>query len=165
MVLVIYSLANFDAVPAQHYLATAAQKRKWRPKTDEELRELIEDLFLRKDEQELAAEADMEDPSEQELPILKEAVRFLEEWRLAAWVLELNYSAGVPPPTETVLQRYELARSQLPEPVRPRPVGDVTQNKAREWARRWRQRWGARHGSLPVREDISPVEAREKASI
>ena len=101
---------------------------------------IIEDLFLQVDDVERAAHTGLEAPGEQRP--LKEAIRFLEERRLAAWATDLNNGAAAPLTTESVLQRDELDRNQLPEGVRPRSVGVVTQNGARQYARLWHQRWG-----------------------
>ena len=85
---------------------------------------------------------------------MKLAVDVVQEWRLAAWTQDLNYTKGVAPRTEAVLRQLEQARQALPEAVRPAHRGDVYHPPARVWAARWRKRWGGRHGRLRVREAI-----------
>ena len=157
----VYVLGGYSAVPAGCYLARAAARRCWEAKSEEDLQTIVEDAFLETGDQELELLTNEDNSTDQSA--LREAVRFLEEWRLAGWAKALNERQGVAATTDSTLRRYEYARLQLPESVQPRGAGPVTQSRGREWARRWRKRWGASYGYLRVREDVSADEIQEKA--
>ncbi len=93
---------------------------------------------------------------------MKAALSYVEQWRLAQWVTQLNETQGIAPSTESVLQHYEEQRQQLPEAVRPVAVGVPAQTSARVWAGSFRRRWGGKHGRIPVREQIPVAELRNK---
>ena len=157
-VLIMYVLAGYTADPAARYLASVARKRGWPEKSEDVLIREAEEVFLAwGDVEQLAALTCLESPSWPEA--MKVAVRVVEEWRLAQWVLRLNEQQGVAPSTALVLKRCEQAFSRLPEGVRPPYLGTEAEARARMWARRWRLRWGARHGRIRVREDV-PLEGR-----
>ena len=159
-VLIMYGLARYNVSPAVKFLAGSARKRHWPSKSDEELGVFVEDLFLQSDPAEFDALQDTEAPSD---PVaMKLAVDVVQEWRLAAWTQDLNYTKGVAPRTEAVLRQLEQARQALPEAVRPAHRGDVYHPPARVWAARWRKRWGGRHGRLRVREAIPVDDMRSK---
>ena len=162
-VLIAYVLAGYTADPAARYLATVARKRGWPDKSEDDLRREAEEVFLAWDDmEELAALTCLENPSNPEAT--KVAVRVVEEWRLAQWVLRLNEQQGVAPSTALVLERREQACSRLPEGVRPPHLGTEAEPRARMWARRWRLRWGARHGRVRAREDVPLEERRAKVA-
>ena len=162
VVLIAYVLAGYTADPAARYLATVARKRGWPDKSEGDLMREAEEVFLACDEDELAALTCLGNPSNPEAA--KAAVRVVEEWRLAQWVLRLNEQQGVAPSTALVLERREQAFSHLPEDVRPPYIGTEAEARARMWARRWRLRWGARHGRIRVREDVPLEERRAKVA-
>ena len=162
-VLIAYVLAGYAADPAARYLATVARKRGWPSKSEDDLKREAEEVFLAWDDmEELAALTRLENPSNPEAA--KVAVRVVEEWRLAQWVLRLNEKQGVAASTALVLERREQASSRLPEGVRPPYLGTEAEARARMWARRWRLRWGARHGRIRVREDVPLEERRAKVA-
>ena len=160
--LVIYSLTDYTAEPAAQYVVAYARKRRWPPKSPDELCALVEDCFLHTDVGELAALADTSAPADP--AVMSTAIPFVQEWRLVGWTRNLNYNKGVAPNTEAVLLRLEQDRLVILEGVRPAPRGCVQQARARVWARRWRRRWGARYGSLRVRETIPVADMQSKAS-
>ena len=163
VVLLIYGLAGYTAEPAVLYLAHAARKRKWPEKQDDEVTRIVEDTFMSVDVHVFAHLLDASDPAD--LSALKEATKYVEQWRLFSWAREQNVAHGIAPTTASVLVRYAALRLALPEAVRPAAAGDVTQSVAREWARRWRLRFGGRFGRLRVREDLTDEEAQEKARV
>ena len=162
VLLIAYVLAGYTAIAAAKYLIGEAARRKWSVKPEEEVRMLIEDLFLAATEQELADLCHLPDPKDPRAA--KMAVRLVEEWRLAAWVENLNYARGVAPSTEAVLQRLGQQLQALPAGVRPDAPGVSAEGRARMWAMRWRRKWGAKYGSIRPKEDIQPAEMRQKAS-
>ena len=163
VVLIVYVLAGYTADPAARYLATVARKRGWPDKSDDDLKRRAEDVFLGcGNRTELAALTSLQNPSSPEA--MRVAVRVVEEWRLAQWVLRLNEQQGVAPSTALVLRRCERAFAPLPEGVRPPYLGTEAEARARMWARRWRLRWGASHGRIRVREDVPLEERRGKVA-
>ena len=159
--MIIYMLAAFRAAPAIKFLELTARKRKWPEKSTEELQQLVEHVFLEVDVAWLAHASDLEEPEDP--AATKEAIKWVEEWRVFEHVKDLNQRLGLAPSTEQVLQKLEENRLQIPLPLRPAPRGATAEVKARMSAKRWRGRWGARHGRLGLAEDISLAEKRDKA--
>lgn len=160
VVLILYMLGDWRPEAAMRYLAAAGRKRKWPGREEEDLRELVEKAVLEADASELAGLGDLEAPT---APLaMKEAVAYLEEWRLKVWVEVQNQQKGVAPSTGCLLRRLEERRGSIPAVVRPVAVGFAEEAKARMWAMRWRRRWGGRHGRLRVRDDVGPQEMRDK---
>ena len=159
--LIIFTLAGYVVAPAAEFLAKAAAKRRWPEKTAEELKVVVEDLFLAVPVEELNELCDLENPKDP--AAASEAVRLTEEWRLYRWVRGLNYGRGVAVPTETVLQRFEDQRLRLPEAVRPAYKGVAAMASARMWAKRFRGRFAGGHGRVRCKTDVGAQEIRGKA--
>ena len=160
--LIIYVEAGYVVEPATTFLANSGRQRHWPTKSEEELAEMVENLFLEVDDMDEFANLTSKcEPSDPEA--MRKAIAYVEQWRLATWVTGLNSAHGVAPTTDSVLQRKEAMRLQLPEDVRPQAVGSSSDAKARVWCRRWRLRWGARHARVRIREDVSLEEKRTKA--
>ena len=151
------------ANPAITWLANCGRQRHWPERSEAQLAEMVEDIFLGvEDFDELAALTDKTDPAD---PVaMRRALAYVEQWRLATWVGQLNSEQGVAPTTESVLGRKEAQSARLPEDVRPPAVGTSSDARARMWCRRWRLRWGARYARIRVREDVSFEEKRSKAT-
>ena len=158
--LIKYALSGYVAEPAVKYMANYARRRRWPERDEQVLAEMVEQYFLDVDVDELTALADTADP--QDAAAMREAMPYVEQWRLCVWATRLNEQHGVAPSTDSVLMRLEANRMQLPEEVRPRAVGCVADGRARKWALGWRRRWGGRHGKIRVREDVPVAELREK---
>ena len=161
VVLIVFMLSGQHVDPAVKFLVDFGRRRKWEPKEDDELKTMVEDLFLAVDLDVLTELCDLANPSDP--AAAKEAVRISEEWRLAQWVKRLNEQQGVAPSTDMVLGNLEAHRAELPEAIRPPWRGVAAEARARAWAYRWRRRWGARHGKLPVRPVMAPEEMWAKA--
>ena len=163
-VLVMYVLAGYAADPAARYLAMEARKRQWPSQTEDDLKRKAEEVFLECSDMGWLAELTcLESPSNP--AAMKVAVRVVEEWRLAQWVLRLNERQGLAPSTAQVLARAEQAFERAPEGVRPPYLGAVAEARARMWAYRWRRRWGGRHARIRVREDVPLEERRVKVAL
>lgn len=160
-VLIIYFLAGNDAEPAVKFLTVSGRKRRWPLQEEDALQVMVEELFSQADADYLARLANLEDPLD--AVAMKDALAYVEEWRLFSWAQKLNSDLGVAPSTDCVLRRFEENRMQVPEEVRRRAVGSVAENRARQWARRWRRRWGGRHGSIKAREVVPLPEMLDKA--
>jgi hypothetical protein len=158
----IYMLAEYRAAPAIRFLHVTGRKRKWPERSDEELQRLVEDSFMNQDVAELAAMCNVEGP--QGTALTREAVQYVDDWRAAEYVRDLNARLGVAPSTADVLQKLESNRLQWPEAVRPSPKGTVGEAKARVWAQRFRRRYGGKHGRVRIVDDIPLEEMRSKAS-
>jgi hypothetical protein len=160
--LIIYSLAGYTAEPAVKFLAVSGRKRRWPFRSDDALQVMVEDQFLQVDADHLACLTDLDDPVD--AAAMRQALSYVEQWRLFAWVERLNSELGVAPSTDFVLRRLEENRMHVPEDVRPRAVGSVADGRARQWARRFRRRWGGRHGSIKVREVVPLPELLDKVA-
>ena len=158
--LIVYSLSGYTAQPAATFLLNSGRKRHWPDKEDGELLEMVERLFMECDLEELALLSDIEDPMD--IAALKAALPYVEQWQLVQWTARANLRQGVAPSTESVLQRYEERRMQLPAAVRPCAVGVASRGSARVWAGAWRQRWGGRHGRIRICEQVPVEELRTK---
>ena len=158
----IYLLAAYQAEPVVPFLRATAKKRRWAAKGDDEMERLAEDLFVGSDVDQLAAMADLESP--QDPAVAKEALKYVEEWRILAHARDMNHRLGIAPSTDHILQQLEANRLQIPEPLRPPSRGTVAEAKAKMWARRWRLRSGARHGKLRVSDDVPLAEMQQKAT-
>ena len=142
VVLISYALCNYKAPAATKYLTITGRKRKWPDRTEAELEELVETLFLECETEEFTELADQANPKDVE---------------------DQNARLGLAPSTESLLDRWRQRAAAYPEESRPRDPGLVTESKARKWAFKWRGKWGAKHGAIKVLDEIPAGEARSKA--
>jgi hypothetical protein len=158
-----YALAGCSAEPAVRFLVATGRQRHWPERAEDDLRTLVEDLYLQIDLEDLVSLMDTESPLD--AAAMRAAQRRVLEWRLFTWTQGLNYDKGVAPCTAALLDRLEECRSSLPGVARPISRGGVTESRARRWATRWRRFWGGRHGRLRLREPITAATMRSKAVV
>ena len=161
VVLISYALCNYQAPAATKYLTITGRKRKWPDRTEAELEELVETLFLECETEEFTELADQANPKDP--AAFAVAVRYSEEWQMFVFVEDQNARLGLAPSTESLLDRWRQRAATYPEESRPRDPGLVTESKARKWAFKWRGKWGAKHGAIRVLDEIPAGEARGKA--
>ena len=162
--LILYDKGGHDpAAAAADFLAKEAQKRQWPAKPEAEVRRIPQDWFLEIDINDFNDLCDSASPSDP--GAMRLAMQFWQEWSLAAWVEDANFSKGVAPSTAIVLDRYEQLRLDVPEAARPAARGVVAQGKARAWALRFRNRWGLKHGAIPAVDDVPVQEMNQKARV
>ena len=161
-VLIIYGLSGYAAQPAATFLLNNGRRRHWPDKSQEELEEMVEALFMKCDIDDFTKLTNTQEP--QDMAAMKAALSYVEQWRLVQWVSQMNEAQGIAPSTGSVLQRYEEQRQELPDEVRPAAVGVPAQTSARVWAGSFRRRWGGKHGRIPVREQIPIEELRSKVA-
>ena len=161
--LILYDKGRHDPAAAAEFLAKETQKRQWPAKPEAEVRRLPQDWFLEIDINDFNDLCDSASPSDP--GAMRLAMQFWQEWSLAAWVEDANFSKGVAPSTAIVLDRYEQLRLDVPEAARPAARGVVAQGKARAWALRFRNRWGLKHGATPTRDDVSAQEIEPEGPI
>ena len=159
--LILHCKAGYEASAAAAWLSGVARQRHWEARPEEEVKRLVDDLFMQVDEQELADLQDESNPSDQQAMHI--AVRFWEEESLAVWVEDTNQRKGVAPTTDIVLERLERQRLEVPESSRPASRGVAAEVKARMWAMRWRRGHNLRHGAIPTREPLTIDEMQDKA--
>ena len=159
--LILYDKDQHDPAAAAAFLKKEAEKRQWPSKPELEVRKLVQDWFLEVDLNEFTDLCDAANPKDP--GAMRSAMAFWQEWSLAAWVEEANYSKGVAPSTAAVLDHSEQLRADVPEAVRPAARGVAAQGKARAWAFRFRQRWGLSHGAIPAQDDMPATELNQKA--
>jgi hypothetical protein len=160
VVLGIYVNAGYQAAPAVKFLENTASKRSWAEKGGDELERMVEDLFAEVDLEELVSWSSLEEPSDPSA--IKQVLRYVQDWRAAEYVRDLNTRIGVAPSTEDILRKVEENRLQLPLPSRPESKGTAAEAKARMWAKRWREKWGGRYGKLRVQDDMTLAEMQQK---
>ena len=98
--LIIYSLSDYALEPVVKFLAANGRKRHWPEKSDGELQVLVENLFLGVDVSELTALTDMLEPTD--VPAMKAALVYVEEFGLVEWTRRINIQTGVALSTESV---------------------------------------------------------------
>ena len=84
----IYWLADGVPDPAVVYLRQRGRQHHWPEKSDEELEDLLEQVFDRMPDAEILALADAESPLDE--AALKAASRYGLQWRLRLWTLAQN---------------------------------------------------------------------------
>ena len=161
VVLIAYALCDYQTPAASKYLVVTGRKRRWPEKTEAELHELVESIFLECDEPELWDLADTSNPTDP--TAFAVALRYSEEWKMATYVADQNANLGLAPSTGSLLDRWRQRRTMYPEATRPPDPGPVVENKGRCWARRWRRKWALKYGAIRVRDEIPVGEARGKA--
>lgn len=162
---IIYALSAYNAAPAlayvSHVLNQKRDKERWWP--DDQLIEAIENAWLGMDVDALANILDPKDSPQMNALIL--AWKWYTEWQLITWISEKNYTQGVAPTTQIILEQNARYISAAPESVQPCCCLDAHTTPARVWALRWRLRWGAHHGRLPTQEPIGLQAKRDKAML
>ena len=78
VVLIVFSLCNYDTPAAVQYLEMAGRKRRWPERPKAELQELVENLFLECGTEEFTDLANTSSPKDPKA--FREAVRYSEEW-------------------------------------------------------------------------------------
>jgi hypothetical protein len=163
VVLISYALCEYKAPAAVKYLTVTGRKRKWPERTESELKEMVERLFVECDVDKLADLTSKASPAEPDAFAV--AARLSEEWAMATFVEDCNLRLGLAPSTDSLLHRWRQQSASYPEAVRPRDIGVVSEARARKWAQRWRERWNAWYGGIRIRDEVPVEEARAKAEI
>jgi hypothetical protein len=161
--LIIYDGAGYDAEPAVRFLAREGRRRGWPPKSEGDLQDLVESVFLAahaRGAPQLAVLVTAADPPN--VPATRAAQSWLEEWRVFAWSRTQNIERGVAPPTTELLQRLAAERLAAGH-ASPYARGTVSSAKARMWATRFRRRWGGHFGAIRECEHHTPEELLAKA--
>ena len=161
--LILYDKAGGKPDAAAAFLAREAAKKHWEQKPVEAVEELVRELFLKVVLPEYVSLCDMQSSSD--FAAMGAALRFWEEWALVVWAKDANRRLGVAPSTEAVLEKAERLRQELPADWRPPGKGSAASATARSWCKRWRRRWGGRIGAVRARDDVTPGEIRDKASL
>ena len=162
IVLIIYTLADCEAVPAITFLQKRRLQFHWPARSDDDVRVIVEEAYLAADVDELVALTYASAPSD--IGAFRIAVRIVEGWRIAQWTQEQNLR-GDAPSTRLVLGRFAMRRLAFPPAVRPETMGHAGESAARKRVARWRRLWGGRIATVPVREEIPVMELRSKALV
>lgn len=163
--LIVFDQVCGDLEAPVKYMETVAKERRWPEKGADDVRRVVEDVFLDATTSEAplttyAPLVDLEDPADVEAA--RCALRYSEEWHVVQWAREQNAAKSLAPSTDQLLQHLEERRVRLPESVRPPPRGTSLDASARKWASRLRERWGGFLNKFKLRDDISLDERREK---
>jgi hypothetical protein len=150
--LIIYQLARANTEPVVVYLRAQARKRHWPEREDADIAELAVWAFLRADDGVYIDLTDIDAPSDP--AAMRTALDYVEQWRVARDALEHNLARGAALSSGSLLHRFEEARQQLPEALRPRHRGVGAESKGRSFMSRFRMRWGGRYGAFKVRDQV-----------
>ena len=160
IVLIAYMLAEYKVDAAVSWLSLHQEKKGWQLKSSLDLTRLVEDLFLAKDADLLAALADANAPADQSA--FREASKHVVEWQLHGWASGVGDDFGVALPTDEVLNKLREMMTSVPDWVQ-RQVGSGADGSERKWTSRWRNKWGGVCGAIPHREQLPTHEVEQKA--
>ena len=151
VVVLIYWLADGVVDPAVFYLRQRGHQHHWSDEDDEELADLVEQVFADTADADVLALTDADDPLD--VAALKEATRYGLQWRLRTWTLAQNRK-GVAVPAGDNLEEFEARRLEQPPALRPAPWGDVWNGAARMRLSRWRWCFNGRVDEMRAREVV-----------
>ena len=118
VVVLIYWLADGVVDPAVFYLRQQGRQHHWPDKDDEELADLVEQVFAETADADILALTDTDDPLD--VAALKEATRYGLQLRLRMWTLAQNRN-GVVVPAGDNLEEFEARRLEQPPALRRAP--------------------------------------------
>ena len=108
--------------PAVFYLRQRGRQHHWPDKDDEELADLVQQVFADTADADVLALTDADDPLD--VAALKEATRYGLQCSLRIWTLAQNHK-GVAVPAGDNPEEFEARRLEQPPGLRPVPWGDV----------------------------------------
>jgi hypothetical protein len=163
VVLICYYLADWDVAPAVKFLNGKAPKRRWPALAEEEVGRIVENVYLAETTtvEHVLALSDMDDPLCPEA--LREALHYVEQWRVAKWVTEQNCTRGTEPPTDECAVQHERLIAGIPIGLKPRSIGCGSGGTARKSGSRWRALWAGTFSELPPRVAVPIGEMHSKA--
>ena len=161
VVLIAYALCDYQSPAAIKFLAATGRKRSWPEKSEADLQDVVETVFLECDTEEFTELADQANPKDPEA--FKVAAQHSEEWKMAVYVANQNVQLGLAHSTDSLVHRWRHHTAAYPEVSRPADPGTMAEGKARKWAQRWRIRWGAKHAAILIRDELPVEETRSKA--
>ena len=161
-ILIVYVLSDYDVTPACEFLRRYFKQKYAESLPEPELKKLVEDLFLRCNEDELAALTDRADPANREA--MRKAEQFLLDYSLHRYVREQNMQKGVAPTTQMVLERKHFNENRHEGAAQQPMSHHAGHTKGRSWAWRWRSRWQVQWKAMRAIEDISVPERRAKVT-
>ena len=162
--LIIFTRAGFETAPAADFLSDLGGRKNWSPQTPQELDDLLCQIFLAETDSDASGLLALVDDANPADPVaLRQATRFLEEWRLYQWTHRLNVDKGVSPSTRSLLHRVASTRLASGHPS-PHGLGTVANSRSRMWATRFRRRWGGRYGHIRECDHLPRDELLTKAS-
>ena len=159
-VVIAYDLARYCSEPAVQLLRAAGRQRHWPDKSDVELAELVEDVFLAMGVAETVALTDHEEPAD--AVAMQRAAKYVEEWLVTCWATRQNLDRGVAPPSASMLRQLAAERAAIGCDIA-RALGTMAESGTRMFLTRLRRRWGGRFGGIRPCEDLPLAEAVSKA--
>ena len=94
------------------------------------------------------------------------AKRYLNEFKLRAWIIKQNVLKGLAPPSSEVGTYFDnfIIAGQPVGAIPFVPRSDMTLIGNRRWMQRFRDRWNISLGKVASRDIVSPIEISEKVS-
>ena len=97
------------------------------------------------------------------LKVSKAADKYMDEFKVRAWIIEQNVVKGLAPPSSEVGTFYDEAILSTHAVPIPAPSRADMQSKAnRSWIYRFRSRWGISIGKVNTRDIVDPEEIQQK---
>ena len=158
--LVVYERCSWVAEPSVAFLHGVARRKRWPPRSDEDVEMLLEQAFLDFDIDELGQLQSLHDALD---PTLKRRVhRHVNEWQVVLWGRGLNSDHGVAPSTASLLHKAREVPGVVPVSATGTTITGRPDNKARAWAGRFRKKWRARIGKVRLDSSVNPTERQAK---
>ena len=160
VVLILYDLAQGNVKPAIAYLEGVARQRRWPPRSESDVRTLVEDVYLEAtadaaEQQAFIALTSLDEPIDK--ASMDVAIRRYAEWRVVVWTRNQNENVGQVGSASQMLDELDRMQAALPPNVRPQSRGASDMGRNRKWLSRLRARYRGRVGKLKVR-DVIPQE-------
>ena len=90
------------------------------------------------------------------------ADKFIDEFKLRAWIIEQNVLKGLAPPSSEVGTFYdEVIIASHGIPILPPSRADMQLAKDRSWIYMYRGRWGISIGKVNTRDIVEPLEIHQ----
>lgn len=159
IVLITYTLAAYNVDAAVSWLSRHRETKGWQVKSTLDMKRLVEDLFLARDADLLAALTDANAPAD--ASAFREAHKHVMEWQLHNWADAVGDDVGVAVPTDEILDKLREMLIDAPDWIQ-RQVNSGADGGARKWTSRWRAKWGGVYGTIPQKEQLSTPDLEHK---
>ena len=159
---ILYVLTHHCHEAPVQFLQRHASRKHWEELPPEELRDIVERLFLVTPSEEIADLVDKNSPSDPAAMFV--AAKESEAWLLQEWVKHVNEVHGIAPSTTNLLDRLSQRREDFGEGCRPPYLGTGFEVIGRVWTHRWRQQYHVKRGRIRSEDVMTVPEMADKAS-
>ena len=164
VLLLLYYLGNYSSVFSVAYVQCLAKKKKWPERSDEEILDVVQRLFLSVDATTFAELTSDEASEVYTYRRAQQAARkFKAEYEAVIWTKDANARKGLAPGSDVILFRLVRASEQEPADLTS-PLChflDAT-SSGRVYMHRWRKQYGGRYGSVRPIANLSSEQVSTK---